>query len=292
VWGVLNVTPDSFSDGGRFLDPAAALQHARGMARAGADVIDVGGASSRPRGPLYGDGAPEISVDEELRRVVPVVRALVDELELRVSVDTTRPEVARAALQAGARVVNDVSCGASEGVLEAVAAADAEYVLMHTRGAGEVTPDNTAYEDVMVDVRDELLAVVERAVAHGVARERIWLDPGLGFAKTTEQSIVLLSNLRLLVATGHRVLVGASRKGFIARIAPRADGSAPEPDERDAGTAATVAASVAQGASAVRVHDVAGMRQAMLVAAALNARGGARTVRGDVAPAQDVGGNA
>lgn len=274
IWGVLNVTPDSFSDGGRFLEAQRAIEHGRRMLAQGAHVIDVGGASSRPRGQLYGEGAAAVDAGEERARVVPVVRALVQELGATVSIDTTSAEVAAAALDAGARIVNDVSCGRSDALVDLVAERGADYVLMHTRGAGEVVPDNTCYGDVVLEVRDELMAAVARAGERGVVPERVWLDPGIGFAKTSAQSLALLAGTARLVETGHRVLVGPSRKGFIAETAALPDGERPGPDAREAGTAAAVTAAVLHGADAVRVHDVAGMRQAALVAAGMRAAGG------------------
>jgi len=281
IWGTLNVTPDSFSDGGRFQDPTHAMAHARRMADEGADVIDVGGASSRPRGKLYGAGASEVTLADEIGRVVPVVAALGDALSLPISVDTCRAEVARAALDAGASIINDVSMGASEALVALAAERQVDYVLMHTRGQGEVESPNTRYADVALEVRDELLTVVDRAVALGLPRERIVLDPGIGFAKTAAQSLELLGRLDVLVATGHRVLVGPSRKGFIAETASRPDGSRPSPSEREFGTAAAVTAAVLQGAAAVRVHDVAAMRQALLVAQGIFSASG-RSARGGV----------
>jgi dihydropteroate synthase len=262
VWGVLNVTPDSFSDGGRFL----------AMLADGADVIDVGGASSRPRGATYGSGAAPVTAAEELARVVPVVRALAAQ-GARVSIDTKEPEVAEAALDAGARIVNDVSCAASEALLDVVAARGAEYVLMHTRGGGEVEPPNTTYADVVGDVLAELQRAVERLERRGVTRDRLWIDAGLGFAKTAPQSLALLAATPAFVRTGLRVLSGPSRKGFIAEIARLPNGERPVPTARDAGTAAAVAAAVLGGAHAIRVHDVAAGRQAALLASALRTRG-------------------
>jgi dihydropteroate synthase len=270
---VVNVTPDSFSDGGEYLAPERALAHARRLLADGADVIDVGGASSRPRGALYGQGALPVAAEEELARVLPVVQALSRE-GARVSIDTTKAEVARAAIAAGAAIVNDVAGGASLPLLDVVAELGVEYVLMHTRGGGEVEPPNTLYGDVVSDVLGELLAAAERATARGIARERLWLDPGIGFAKTAAQSAALLGSLGVLVDTGLRVLCGPSRKGFIAELAPRASGERPDPQQREPGTLAAVTAAVLQGAAAVRVHDVAAARQAVLVAQALGKHGG------------------
>lgn len=268
VWGVLNVTPDSFSDGGEFLQVERALDWALRMCEAGAAVIDVGGESTRPRGNAYGMGAEAVTLDEELRRVLPVVERLVAR-GIEVSVDTTKAEVARRVCAAGARIVNDVSCGQSPELLAAVCEAGAELVLMHNRGQGECSGPNIAYGDVVEDVRAELLAAVERALAAGVARERIWIDPGIGFAKTAPQSAALLARTDVLVATGLRVLVGPSRKSFIAELARSPAGEAPGARERMGGTAAAVACACMLGAHAVRVHDVAEMRQAALIGARL-----------------------
>jgi len=268
VWGVLNATPDSFSDGGRFLDPGRAVAHALTMLSDGADLIDVGGESSRPRGRTYGAGAEEVSTDEEIRRVLPIIERLVDH-GARVSVDTVKGEVARRAIAAGAEIVNDVSGGADPDLLAAVAEGQRELVLMHNRGQGEISAPNTAYGDVVAEVIAELEVRVEAAVRAGVAKERIWIDPGIGFAKTAAQSVTLVSRTADFVATGHRVLVGTSRKSFIAQTAPGPDGGAPPPEARVGGTAATVAMAVLAGAHAVRVHDVATMRQAVLVSEAM-----------------------
>jgi dihydropteroate synthase len=275
LWGVVNVTPDSFSDGGKFSTPELAIVQARRLQADGADVIDVGGASSRPRGKLYGAGAPPVSAEDERERVLPVVAALAG-AGGRVSIDTTKPEVARAAIAAGASIVNDVSCGASLALLDVAAELNVEYVLMHTRGGGEVEPPNTVYGDVVDDVRDELLEAVARAEGRGITRNKLWIDPGIGFAKTAEQSAALLAAASVLVATGLRVLYGPSRKGFIAELAPLASGERPGPGEREAGTLAAVTALVLQGVAAVRVHDVAAARQAVLIAEAVAAHAGRR----------------
>jgi len=273
VWGVLNVTPDSFSDGGAFLSFEAALARGKVLLADGADVLDVGGASSRPPGQTYGDGAQDVPAEVEAARVRPVVQALAGELGARVSIDTVQPEVARGALVAGARIVNDVSCGGHPELLAVAAEHGAEYVLMHTRGRGEVQLPNTLYADVVAEVLAELLAAVERAERYGIARDRLWIDPGIGFAKTAEQSLVLLAHTAELVACGLRVLVGPSRKGFIAVAAPLPSGAKPEPQQREAGTAAALTVAVLGGARAVRVHDVASGRQAVRVAEGLRAAG-------------------
>ncbi len=275
IWGVLNVTPDSFSDGGHFLAKSPALEHAEHMLRVGAYVIDVGGESSRPAGKTYGDGFCSVTVDEELGRILPVVSALVAR-GVRVSVDTVKPEVARRALSEGAAVINDVSCGRSEELLGVVAeSATAELVLMHTRGRGECQGDNVRYADVALEVRDELMVALERAQRCGVARERVWFDPGIGFAKTARQSLRLLSRIDVLLATHQRVLVGPSRKSFIAELARDASGEPPPAQRRLGGTAAAVTLAALGGVQAVRVHDVAEMRQAVELALAARVEGGA-----------------
>jgi dihydropteroate synthase len=268
LWGVINVTPDSFSDGGRHLDPDAAIAHGRALLEHGADVLDIGGESSRPAGQTYGDGFEAVSAAEEIRRVVPVIEALAGELRARVSIDTVKPEVAAAALAAGAGIVNDVRCAEDPGLAEAAAAAGAEYVIMHNRGRGEVRPPNTDYDDLVQDVLDELLRAAERVVRAGVPRAAVWLDPGLGFAKTAPQSAALLSSLGRFRKTGYRVVVGPSRKSFIAELAPNRGGELPGAGDRLGGTAAAVAICAAAGVDAVRVHDVYAMSQLLRFAEA------------------------
>lgn len=271
---MLNVTPDSFSDGGHFLASTDAVGHGLRMRAAGADCIDIGGASSRPRGATYGDGAAPVGTQEEIDRVVPVIEGLAARCDAPLSVDTCRAAVASAALAAGARIVNDVSGGADPELLREAARCGAELVLMHTRGDGAVASPNTDYADAVHDVVAELGDAIARAQACGVSLEKLWIDPGLGFAKTPAQSLQLLDRLPELCGLGHRVLVGASRKGFIGQASLRPDGSSPGPDERDPGTFATVALSVRAGANAVRVHDVAGAYQAVRVTEAVVASRG------------------
>ena len=271
LWGVINVTPDSFSDGGRYLDPDAAVDHGRRLLAEGADVLDVGGESSRPAGRTYGEGFHHVPAAEEIARVVPVIELLAGELAARVSIDTVKPEVAAAALAAGASIVNDVRCAEDPRLAEAAAAAGANYVIMHNRGRGEVRSPNTDYGDIVQDVIDELLQAAERVERAGVPRAAVWLDPGLGFAKTGRQSAALLSSLGRFRKTGYRVLVGPSRKSFIAELAPNRGGEPPSADDRLGGTAAAVAICVAAGVDAVRVHDVHVMSQLVRVAEALRA---------------------
>jgi dihydropteroate synthase len=274
IWGVLNMTPDSFSDGGRFVSTTGgvsdeeAVRDGQRMWAEGACVIDIGGASSRPPGKTYGKGAAAVGEEDEIQRVVPVITAL-SKLGIRTSVDTTRAAVAEKALAAGANIVNDVSMGASDALLKVVAQSGAELVLMHSREGGRIDARTTAYRDVVSEVLVELELAVERAVACGISSSRIWIDPGIGFAKTASQSAMLLSAIDRFVATTHRVLVGASRKSFLAELAPDPDGSLPPPSMRLGGSLAAVTAAALAGAHAVRVHDVAASRQAALVSTAI-----------------------
>ncbi len=276
LWGVINVTPDSFSDGGRYSSPRAAIAQGRQLLEDGAHVLDVGGESSRPAGRTYGKGFEQVPVSEEIRRVVPVIDVLANELGARISVDTAKAEVAAAALAAGARIVNDVRCAEDPRLAEAAGAAGAEYVIMHNRGRGELRSPNTDYENLVDEVLDELLAGAERVERAGVPRASIWLDPGLGFAKTAHQSAMLLSSLGRFRKTGYRVLVGPSRKSFIAELAPNSGGELPRPDDRLGGTAAAVAICATAGVDAVRVHDVRVMSQLVRFSETLQTlRGGA-----------------
>ena len=267
LWGVLNVTPDSFSDGGRWIDPVSAVARGHAMVDEGADVIDVGGESSRPAGSVYGVGFSSVPEEEEAARVCPVIKQLAREIQIPISIDTVKAYVARKAVEAGASIVNDVSGGCSRELLRVVAGAGVELVLMHNRGDGSNTGLHIEYNDVVKDVRAELMQAVERAIDAGVVEDRIWLDPGIGFAKTALQSVTLLASIDALVDTGFRVLVGPSRKSFIAALSSRG-GVAPGADARLGGSAAAVALAVLRGAHAVRVHDVADMYQAVRVAEA------------------------
>lgn len=281
VWAVLNVTPDSFSDGGEAVTLETAVAKAKRLLSEGADIIDVGGASSRPPGKTYGAGAPPVTVEEELERVIPVVRALTGELSAKVSVDTTRAEVARAALAAGAMIINDVSNGASDALLEAVASASAEIVLMHNRGDGRIAGENIEYESMIDDVLAELSAAAVRASCAGVPFRRIWLDPGIGFAKTAADSVEVLAALPRFVKLGYPVLVGPSRKSFIAAVERAAGVPESGPEQRIGGTAAAVTVAVLAGVRGVRVHDVREMRQAVLLTEALCKLGGSRLALGN-----------
>ncbi len=256
IMGIVNVTPDSFSDGGRFLGPDRAIAHGLRLFEDGADLVDVGGESSRP-------GAEEVPAAEEIRRVVPVIAGLVA-AGVPVSVDTSKPEVASAALAEGAVVVNDITAFGHPDMAPLVAAARCGAVLMHMQGNPQTMQDHPAYEDVVGEVRDYLLeraALIEQA---GVERSFVCVDPGIGFGKTQRHNLQLLARLDELVSTGYPVLVGTSRKSFIGKILDQSD-----PAERDLATAATVAIAATRGAAVVRVHNVEMTRQAVLVADAI-----------------------
>lgn len=261
VMGVLNVTPDSFSDGGRYLGLDQALEHAREMWVRGADLIDVGGESTRP-------GASRVDAATELERVLPVIETLAAE-GVALSVDTTRATVAAAAIEAGAHVINDVSGGLADPDMARVAAdARVPWVLMHWRGHSKDMQALAEYGDVVADVRAELLSRVDAALAAGVAESAIVLDPGLGFAKNAEHDWALLRGLDSLLSLGFPVLVGASRKRFLGRLLSEKDGTPRPPDGREDATAAISALAAAAGAWGVRVHEVGASLDAVAVAAA------------------------
>ncbi|WP_404380651.1 dihydropteroate synthase [Knoellia locipacati] len=267
VMGVVNVTPDSFSDGGEWFEPEAAIAHGRELVRAGADLIDVGGESTRP-------GAERPSVEEELRRVVPVVRALASEGAV-VSIDTMRAAVAEAAIDAGAAIVNDVSAGLADGDMAGlVAQAGIPFIAMHWRGHSTDMQSRAVYDDVVTDVCRELRERADALQESGIRADNIILDPGFGFAKTAEHNWALLGRLDEVVGLGHPVLVGTSRKTFLGRLG-RPGGSAPRPPaERDLSTAVTSFHAARCGAWGVRVHDVAATIEALDVADALRAPDG------------------
>jgi dihydropteroate synthase len=255
LMGVVNVTPDSFSDGGAFLDPAVAVAHGRRLVAEGADLVDVGGESTRP-------GAEPVPAAEERARVVPVVRALRD--VATIAVDTYKAEVAAAALAEGAEIVNDISGGTLDPALfPTVATHGAVVVVGHLRAQPKQMQAHARYTDVVREVLDELSTRVAAARAAGVARERIWIDPGLGFAKTAEHNLEILARLGEFRALGCPIVVGASRKSFVGALTGREVGA------RELGTAAANAAAVLGGANVVRVHDVAAQRDAVVVADAI-----------------------
>lgn len=256
IMGVVNVTPDSFSDGGRFGSTDRAVEHGRQLYADGADLVDVGGESSRP-------GADPVAAKEEIRRVVPVISGLA-EADVPVSVDTSKSEVAAAALEAGAVAVNDITAFSHPDMASLVAAAGCGAVLMHMQGTPRNMQDEPTYDDVVAEVRTYLLERAAAVEALGVARESICIDPGIGFGKAQHHNLLLLAHLDELVATGYPVLIGTSRKSFLGRIVEE-----PDPTERDVATAATVAIAASRGAAIVRVHNVEMTRQAVLIADAI-----------------------
>ena len=243
VMGVLNVTPDSFSDGGRFLDHEDAVKQALRMVEDGADLVDVGGESTRP-------GSDPVPADEERRRVVPIVERLAREVEVPISIDTRRAEVAAAAVEAGAEIVNDVTAGRDPEMFDVVRSSGAALVLMHMKGEPKTMQEAPHYDDVVREVHDYLGERVEAAVAAGIGREAISVDPGLGFAKTTPHSLVLMKHTDALLDLGRPVLVGPSRKSFIGDVLGT------EVGERAEGTVGAACYMVGKGAHVVRVHDV------------------------------------
>jgi len=258
VMGVLNVTPDSFSDGGLFQAVDAAVAHAEMMAAEGADIIDIGGESTRP-------GACRVPASEQIRRIEPVFRALAGRLPVVLSVDTTRAEVAAVALDHGAHIVNDISAGRDDArMLPLVAARGCAVILMHMKGQPADMQIQPHYDDVVGEVKAFLLERAAAARGAGVLPERILIDPGIGFGKRLEDNLLLLRELRQLAGTGHPVVVGTSRKSFIGHITGET-----EPAERVFGTAASVAWTVAAGAAIVRVHDVGPMAKVVRVVHAI-----------------------
>jgi len=255
IMGIVNVTPDSFSDGGRFLEPSAALEHARRLIDEGADILDIGGESTRP-------GSAAISESDEIARVVPVLEAL-RKSGVVLSVDTSKPGVMRAALDAGAAIVNDVCALQAPGALDAVAASDCGVVLMHMQGSPRTMQLNPHYTDVVGEVRDFLRERIAAAAARGVAAARIVVDPGFGFGKTVEHNFELLGQLAALTKLGVPVLAGVSRKGMLGAVTGRAVG------DRIAASVAAAVIAVERGARIVRAHDVAATRDALRVWAAI-----------------------
>jgi dihydropteroate synthase len=282
--GVVNVTPDSFSDGGLWFDRELAVKHGLDLVAQGADLVDVGGESTRP-------GAARVDEAEELRRVVPVVRELAAAGVL-VSVDTMRAAVAEQAVAAGAALVNDVSGGlADPAMVPVVAEAKVPFVVMHWRGQSIDMNNRAVYADVLREVLDEMRAGVDRAVAGGIAPERIVVDPGLGFAKDAGHDLTLLAHLGRLEALGRPVLVAASRKRFLGRVLAHDPQAAPPPArERDAATAAVTAIAAREGAWAVRVHEVRASADAVRVARAIEDAAGGTPGSGAGDAAGDVAG--
>jgi dihydropteroate synthase len=266
--GIVNVTPDSFSDGGRFLDRSAAIDHALELAGEGADIVDVGGESTRP-------GSESVSEAEEMRRVIPVIEGIRARSGVPISIDTTKSAVADAALQAGADIINDVSALRSSPRMAKVAAErGAPVILMHMLGTPKTMQAEPRYGDVVAEVSRFLSLAIERAVGAGVERTQVAVDPGIGFGKTVEHNLKLIAELGSLKRLGVPVVVGASRKSFLGSILGA------DADSRLEGTLAVSALAVAKGASIIRVHDVAANRRAIEVAwAVVSADGGARSGR-------------
>ena len=260
LMGVVNVTPDSFFDGGRYDDPQRAVEHALRLVEEGADLLDIGAESTRP-------GAVPVDEREESRRLIPVVAAVAKAVSVPISVDTSKAEVARAAIDAGAVMVNDVTALRGDGAMvDVVAEAGVGLVLMHMQGTPETMQKAPRYDDVVGEVAQFLTERARWATAHGVARDRIVLDPGIGFGKTLQHNLDLLANLHAFVHLEFPVLVGPSRKGFIGQLTDQAV------EARAWGTAAAVALAVEQGANILRVHDVGPMKDVVRVAVAIAQR--------------------
>ena len=258
VMGVLNVTPDSFSDGGLYFDVDAAVAHGLEMVEQGAAMLDVGGESSRP-------GSARVSTEEQIRRAIPVIKQLAGQVSVPISIDTYRPDVAAAALDAGASMVNDITALADEKMVRLVAERGPAIVLMHMQGTPETMQSDPHYENVTQEVLDFLLERACRAEAAGITRDRICLDPGIGFGKTTAHNLQLLREIDQFVATGYTVLIGTSRKRFIGQITGRT-----EPSDRIHGTGATIAHCAARGVAIVRVHDVSAAVDVVKMIRAIN----------------------
>ncbi len=262
IMGILNVTPDSFSDGGEFMDPLRAVERGLAMVNEGADFIDVGGESTRPRGMAYGQGAESITVQEELHRVIPVIRDLVRQTDVPVSIDTSKSVVAREALEAGAVIANDISgFGVDEAMPEVVAAAGASVIVMHMRGTPRTMQQHTTYENLFGEIKDVLAAAVAKARRAGVAQ--IIVDPGIGFAKGVKDNLRLMAGANEFRSLGCPVLVGPSRKAFIGDILGL------PVDDRVEGTIGAAVAAAMFGAHIVRVHDVRPVRRALAIADAI-----------------------
>ncbi|GGZ28779.1 dihydropteroate synthase [Asticcacaulis endophyticus] len=262
IMGVVNVTPDSFSDGGRFFLHASAIEQAKSLIEAGADVLDIGGESTRP-------GAVPVSAADEIARVVPVIEGLRRDWNGPISIDTFKAQVARAAVAAGANIWNDIRALEGEGSLEAAADLNCDIILMHMKGDPQTMQSEPRYDDVVAEVEAYLLARAEGAMAAGVARERIWLDPGIGFGKTLDHNLSLIRATGRLAAHGFPLLMAASRKRFIAALEEREGAGPSTADERIGGTIAVHLKAIELGARMVRVHDVQAMKQALRIWGAL-----------------------
>ncbi len=258
IMGILNTTPDSFSDGGQFNTLDKALKQAEQMVTAGADILDIGGQSTRP-------GAETISLEEELTRTIPVIQAIRDKLNIPISIDTTRAEVAKATIAAGADLVNDISGGTFDPLMLAtVAELGVPIILMHIRGNPQTMQQLTDYDDLITDIKQFFTTQIQKAQKIGIPVEKLILDPGIGFAKTASQNLELLRQLAQFKTLGYPLLVGPSRKSFIGQILQQND-----PQKRVWGTAAACCAAIANGANILRIHDVSEMAQVCRVADAI-----------------------
>jgi dihydropteroate synthase len=274
VMGVLNLTPDSFSDGGRWTDPEETVEAGLRMLEQGADLLDLGAESTRPGGGVYGGGARTVPPGEELDRLLPVLEPLRRATDAPLSADTRKGEVARQALAAGADLINDVSALGDPELGRAVAAAGCPLVLMHSRGELATMQSGIRFRDLLSEVRAELAEAMARAEACGIDPGQLILDPGIGFGKTWEQNLELIRRLDELAGLGRPLLLGASRKSFLAKAIEASGGRAPAPNERLAGSLAAVAWGAGRGAAMVRVHDVAETAQFLTVWEAIAAEGG------------------
>ncbi len=260
IMGILNVTPDSFSDGGQYFDTEKAIAHGIEMASHGAAIIDIGGESTRP-------GSEPVSLNDEIERVTPVIEALRDKINIPISIDTYNVEAAKAALDSGAAMINDITALSDERMGELAAKYEIPVILMHMQGTPATMQAEPKYKDVVREVLEYLLDRVNRAEQAGIPKERIFIDPGIGFGKTFEHNLELLRNIDKFVATGYRVLVGTSRKSFIGKITGKKN-----PSDRIFGTAATVALCAASGVSITRVHDISQMYDVIKITNALHKR--------------------
>lgn len=257
IMGILNVTPDSFSDGGEHFGAGDAVSHARRMIEEGADIVDIGGESTRP-------GSKPVTALEEIERVIPVIKAIRDESDVPISVDTYKSEVARAALAAGADIVNDITAlNGDEFMAKVIAEADAAVILMHMKGTPETMQADPDYDDVISDIIEYLTASIDKARSAGIAFDKIIIDPGIGFGKTVEHNLTILSNIGRFKELDMPVLIGSSRKSFIGSITGK------DVNKRQFGTAASVTAAILNGADIIRVHDVPQMKDTAILSDAI-----------------------
>lgn len=259
IMGILNVTPDSFSDGGRYDTLEAAVRHAEGMVEDGVDIIDIGGESSRPAGP-YGQGAEHVTGEEEIRRTVPVIEAIASRIDVPISIDTVKPEVALAAIEAGAAAINDISGFRSPDLIDVAVSTGVSVFAMHMKGTPKTMQKAPRYEDLIGEITTSLRETRDRLMSAGVHADRIALDPGLGFGKSYDDNYEIIRQLDRFAALGHAVLIGPSRKTFVGL-----DFDLP-PDDREEGSLAAIALCANAGAHILRVHDVRAARRALFVA--------------------------